>query len=162
MKETRYQKDLNIIPDMPLEEIIIRFFWIKENIADMSRRIKDQGALLKETAGLLEGIRATLFEMKQGELFDDENIGTVEDKAGCKDEVFGELRELLGNEQAEKVADYFSGSLVYFSKNIVIARKYQEIRKAFQEGTNYRDLGIKYGYTEQHIRNIVHREGKTK
>jgi Mor family transcriptional regulator len=110
----------------------------------------------------LNEIRAILFDIRQRELFNDSSIETVDDKDDmeCKNEVFEELRELLGNEQAEKVADYFSGSLVYFSKNIAVARKHREIRKEFREGAVYRDLSAKYGYTETHIRRIVHKGGK--
>jgi hypothetical protein len=157
VKGNEGRQNLDMIPDNSPDEIHIRLFWIREGIGEMKERIKTQEKLLGEAAGLLNGIQATLFEMRQGELFDGEDIETA-DGIECKNEVFGELRELLGNEQAEKVADYFSGSLVYFSKNIAIARKYQEIRKAFREGATYRDLSIGYGYTETHIRNIVHKE----
>jgi Mor family transcriptional regulator len=129
---------------------------------NVEQRIKSQGALLKETLDTLREIQTTLFDIRQGELFDDEGMESINNKDDieCKNEVFGELRDLLGNEQAEKVADYFSGSLVYFSKNVVVARKYREIRKAFRGGATYRDLSTKYGYTETHIRNIVHKGGK--
>jgi Mor family transcriptional regulator len=104
--------------------------------------------------------QAMLSDMRQGELFEDESAGAADDKddMDCKNEIFEELRDLIGKEQAEKVTDYFSGSLVYFSKNIAIARKHREIRKAFLEGASYRDLSVKHGYTETHVRRIVHKE----
>jgi Mor family transcriptional regulator len=170
MKGVMHQQKLDFYPDNPLNESHGQILEITECICDMRKgtinlieRTKRQGALLKETTGLLKDIQTMLFDIRQGELFDDENIEAVDDKddVECKDEVLGELRELLGNEQAEKVANYFSGSLVYFSKNIIITRKYHEIRKAFGKGATYRDLSVKYGYTETHIRRIIHKRGKT-
>jgi hypothetical protein len=157
------QKKLDIIPDNPLEEIHAQLSWIREGIAALRTRVKNQGAMLRELAALLGEMHTELFEMQQGELFGE---GEADDFYGegdteCKNEVFEELRDLLGAEQAEKVADYFSGSQVYFSKNVAIARRHREIRKAFREGATYRDLGAQYGYTEAHIRNIVH-GGKSK
>jgi Mor family transcriptional regulator len=151
-----------MIFDNPLDKISLMVFSGKESIKALRKQIKSQDELLRDTATLLNEIRESLFEIKQGELFDDGSIESItnNDDIECKNEVFGELRDLLGNEQAEKVADYFSGSLVYFSKNVVVARKYREIRKAFREGATYRDLGTKYGYTETHIRRIVHKGGK--
>jgi hypothetical protein len=162
VKGSMTQNNFDFIPDNPSEDLHNQYSRMREHIGDMGKRIKNQGALLKETTGLLKEIQAMLFEIRQGELFDDGGMESItnKDDIECKNEVFGELRDLLGNEQAEKVADYFSGSLVYFSKNVVVARKYREIRKAFREGATYRDLGTKYGYTETHIRNIVHKGAK--
>jgi hypothetical protein len=164
VKETMpRQKELDLPSGDPLEEIRTVVLREKEAAAELKKRVKGQGLALREAAGLLGEIHTALFEIRQGELFDEwgaDGSGGEEDTE-CKNEVFEELRGLLGAEQAEKVADYFSGSLVYFSKSIAVARKYREIRKAFREGAGYRDLGVKYGYTETHIRRIVH-GGKNK
>jgi hypothetical protein len=162
MKEKTAQQNFDFIGNVPLENIDNLILNAKEDMNNIGQRIKSQSTLLKETLDTLNEIQAALFDMRQGELFDGGGMESIDNKDDieCKNEVFGELRDLLGNEQAEKVADYFSGSLVYFSKNVVIARKYQEIRKAFREGATYRDLSTKYGYTETHIRNIVHKGGK--
>jgi Mor family transcriptional regulator len=134
----------------------------KNRIQNIKKIVENQGVLLKETAAMLNEVQAMLFEMEQGELFSDEGAEIHEDDTDIehRNEVFEELKELLGNEQAEKVADYFSGSLVYFSKNVITARKYREIKRAYREGASYRDLSIRYGYTEGHIRRIVHKKKK--
>jgi Mor family transcriptional regulator len=162
VKAVTAQQGFDFIKNDPLEDMTSLILRAKESMNNAGQGIKSQGASLKETLDTLNEIHAVLSDMRQGELFDSSSIETVDDKDDieCKNEVFEELRELLGNEQAEKVADYFSGSLVYFSKNIAVARKYREIRKAFREGANYRELSAKYRYTETHIRNIVHKGGK--
>jgi Trp operon repressor len=162
VKEKTVQQNLDFIENNPLENMTNLILHTKEDMNNIGQRIKIQGALLKETLNTLNEIQAALFDIRQGELFDGGGMESIDNKdhIECKNEVFGELRDLLGNEQAEKVADYFSGSLVYFSKNVVVARKYREIRKAFQGGSTYRDLSTKYGYTETHIRRIVHKGGK--
>jgi hypothetical protein len=164
VKRAAFQQKLDLPPGDRLEEILGVIALEKENAAELGKRVKEQGARLRDAAALLEELHAALFETQQGELFGEGEAGGFPGEEGeeCKNEVLEELRDLLGNEQAEKVADYFSGSLVYFSKNIAIARKHREIREAYREGAAYRDLGVKYGYTESHIRNIVHRGGKSK
>jgi Mor family transcriptional regulator len=75
-------------------------------------------------------------------------------------EVFEELECILGTENANRLVDVYHGSNLYISEAIVIARKYREIREQFKNGTSYRELGIRYGYTERHIRRIIHHTRK--
>jgi Mor family transcriptional regulator len=155
------QQDLEGIPNNPLDEIQYSLFFMKDKLKSSSKQAEANDRLLKEAAGLLDEAQTMLSDMGQEELFDDEGTETT-GNVEYQNEVFEELKDLLGNKQAEKVADYFSGSLVYFSKGIAIARKHREIKKAFLEGTGYRELALKYEYTEQHIRRIVHGGGKSK
>lgn len=76
-------------------------------------------------------------------------------KSGNED--FDLLKELLGNEEAYKVAKAFGGARVYFPKNVVTTEVHRRIRKEFKAGATYRALSIRYGYSESHIRNIVHK-----
>jgi Mor family transcriptional regulator len=75
-----------------------------------------------------------------------------------KNDVFKELETILGTEAANRFVDYYSGSILYTPKSIIIARKHRKIREEFKNGATYRELAVRYGYTETHIRNIVYRK----
>ncbi|MDR0709630.1 MAG: hypothetical protein LBF77_06160 [Spirochaetaceae bacterium] len=150
MKEN--QQDFDIISDTPLEEIEYRLCYEKEYISNMRKEIKSQGELLKEAAGILKDVQTILFEMRQGELFDDEST-----------ETFEQLREIIGEEPASKVAKAFAGTMVYIPKNIIARNLHKKIKKEFWNGATYKELSKKYDYTERHIRNLVDRkEGVSK
>lgn len=72
--------------------------------------------------------------------------------------VFEELENILGTEAANRFVDFYSGSNLYVPRNIKIKRKHRKIRKEFRDGAGYRELARRYGYSEQHIRNILHRK----
>jgi Mor family transcriptional regulator len=74
-----------------------------------------------------------------------------------KSDVFEELENILGTEAANRFVDFYSGSNLYVPRNIKIEQKHRKIRDEFREGANYRELAMRYGYTEQHIRNITKR-----
>jgi hypothetical protein len=65
------------------------------------------------------------------------------------------LEELIGAEQARKVAAAFAGSALYFPRSVLIEGKHRDIRREAGNGAGYRDLAEKYGYTERRIRQIV-------
>jgi Mor family transcriptional regulator len=73
-----------------------------------------------------------------------------------RNDAFELLKELLGPELALRVADSFAGTALYIPKNIITAERHRAIRKEFQDGADYRALAIRYGYTQSHIRKIVH------
>jgi Mor family transcriptional regulator len=75
-----------------------------------------------------------------------------------KSDMFEELEDLLGTEAANRFVDFYSGSNLYTPKSIKIKKKHRKIREEFREGATYRELAMRYEYTEQHIRNIVHRK----
>jgi Mor family transcriptional regulator len=75
-----------------------------------------------------------------------------------KNDVFEELEDIFGAEAANRFVDFYAGSNLYVPKNIKIERKHRKIRDEFREGATYRELAMRYEYTEQHIRNIVHRK----
>jgi Mor family transcriptional regulator len=73
-----------------------------------------------------------------------------------ENEVFDGLKGAFGTEYAHKISHYFAGSQVYFGKGVVISEKHQEIREKYKNGVSYRELASHYGYTEHHIRRIIH------
>jgi hypothetical protein len=141
------QPNLDIIPDDPLGESHGRLSGMRGCISDMRKRIKSQGDLLKETAGLFMDIQAMLFEIKQGELFGDEST-----------ETFEQLRDIIGEEQAGRVAKAFAGTMVYIPKNVIAKNLHKKIKKEFWDGATYKELSRRYGYTERYIRNLVDRK----
>lgn len=74
------------------------------------------------------------------------------------DEVYEELEALIGAELAKRVIDYYSGSNVYYPKRIGIRLKHRQIRDEFRNGASYKELVMRHGYTEQHIRKITRME----
>jgi Mor family transcriptional regulator len=150
MKEKMAQQNFYFIGKNLLEDMANLILRTKKDMNNVEQGIKRQGALFKETLDTLNEIRATLFDMRQGELFDDE--GT---------ETFEQLREIIGDEQASKVAKTFAGTMLYIPKNIIAKNLHKKIRKEFIDGATYKELGRKYGYTERYIRNLVDRKKET-
>jgi len=64
------------------------------------------------------------------------------------------LKELLGTETALRVAESFAGTALYIPKSVITAERHRLIRKEFREGASYRELSIRYGYSDTHIRSI--------
>jgi len=72
-------------------------------------------------------------------------------------ETFEQLESLIGFDTALKIAEVFAGTTIYIPKNIITFKNYHAIRKEYKAGSSYRALSVKYGYTETHIRNIIHK-----
>jgi Mor family transcriptional regulator len=75
-------------------------------------------------------------------------------------ETFEQLADIVGEEAARQVAASFAGENLYIPKGIVTAEQHKAILQEFRDGATYRELGIKYGYTANYIRKIVHRKHK--
>ena len=146
------QQNLDIVPDESLKGIEYRLCYEKECISSMKKQIKSQGESLKEAAGVLKDIQTILFEARQKELFDEEST-----------ETFEQLREIIGEEPAIKVAKAFAGTMVYIPKNVIAKNIHKKIKKEYWDGASYKELSRRYGYTERYIRNLVDRkEGVSK
>jgi Mor family transcriptional regulator len=71
---------------------------------------------------------------------------------------FEQLEELIGTEAAWKIAEVFAGSTIYIPKSILTNKNYFTIRRKHKNGSSYRELAVEFGYTEAHIRRIVHQK----
>jgi len=71
-------------------------------------------------------------------------------------ETFEGLIQLIGEDAAWKVCEYFQGEQVTFPKSILQYRRNREIRQKFRNGKNYIELSREYGLTTRQIRTIVH------
>ena len=72
------------------------------------------------------------------------------------DDVLEELEGIIGPDAANRLVDHYSGSNLYVPQRIKITRKYRKIREEFKNGATYRELAMRYEYTEGHIRRIIH------
>jgi Mor family transcriptional regulator len=72
-------------------------------------------------------------------------------------ETFEQLTGIVGEEAARQVAASFTGESIYIPKGIVTGEQHKAIRQEFKGGATYRELSIKYGYTTNYVRKIVHR-----
>jgi Mor family transcriptional regulator len=86
----------------------------------------------------------------------------AEEKDLEKDDVYEELVELVGEEAAKRIVDYYSGTNVYYPKRISLRLKHRQIRNEFKNGAGYRELSSKYGYGERYIRIIIHGKERDK
>jgi Mor family transcriptional regulator len=75
-----------------------------------------------------------------------------------KNDVFEELQNIIGEAAAKRFIEHYSGSNLYIPRGIVIEQQNQKIREEFKNGASYRELALKYEFTETHIRNIIHRK----
>jgi Mor family transcriptional regulator len=75
---------------------------------------------------------------------------------GKYDEVIELLQDIFGVDGANKYIKNFAGETFYTPKGIIVEQTHRKIREEFRNGASYRELKIKYGYTEQHIRRIIH------
>jgi len=66
------------------------------------------------------------------------------------------IEDMIGTENAFKIAEAFAGSNIYIPKKILIRKNHHNIRKKYKAGSTYHELSVKYGYTTTHIRNIIH------
>jgi len=70
---------------------------------------------------------------------------------------FDLLTDVISLDAALKVAEAFGCSSLYIPKNILAAKTHHGNRGKFRIGAAYRDLGVEYGYTESHVRSIIHK-----
>jgi len=69
-----------------------------------------------------------------------------------------QLEDLIGTEAVLKIANVFAGSTIYIPKSILTNKNYFDIRRKYKNGSSYRELSLEFGYTESHIRNIIHQK----
>ena len=73
---------------------------------------------------------------------------------------FKMLIEIAGPKRALKIVESFAGSTIYIPKNILTVRRHLEVIDGYKSGKNYRELSLLSGYSESHVREIVHRKNK--
>jgi Mor family transcriptional regulator len=88
------------------------------------------------------------------------NPKKLEEKELEKEDVYEELEELVGAEVAKRIVDYYSGTNVYYPKRISLRLKHRQIRNEFNNGASYRELAVRYGYSEQYVREITKERDK--
>ncbi len=69
--------------------------------------------------------------------------------------IYDELEEIIGEHNVKKLVKYVGGQQIYFPKTH--SKQVSELKKQISSecnGKNYRQLSIKYGYSERWIRKI--------
>lgn len=70
-------------------------------------------------------------------------------------EIYFELAELLGEENAEKMHEMFKGQQVTFPVRLYDTRLIKEMVRREYDGTNLKALVSKYGYCEKTLRRML-------
>jgi Mor family transcriptional regulator len=73
-------------------------------------------------------------------------------------ETLEQLELLIGEENARKVFDLFKGENIYFPKRIGLAKLHNEICADLRSGMTYKQVALKYGYSNSYIRKIERRK----
>ena len=119
--------------------------FLKREVETLRFHLKDEATKAVKLQKQLADTERRLEDMQQQRLF--------------KGEVFEEIEGIIGNDNAMKIVQYFAGSNIYIPKSVVTKERHRRLRKEFKDGSNYLELGNKYGYTENYVRRIVHRKG---
>jgi hypothetical protein len=133
-----------------LDHVLGMLHKIKSDLMEMEEPLKLQNSDIHEVTETLNDIREIISAFDQPDLFTNPAFESSDD--------FEQLEELIGSEKAHKIVEVFAGSNIYIPKSILTTKAYQSIRSEYKAGSSYRDLSIKYGYSETHIRNIIHKK----
>lgn len=133
-----------------LDQMIIHITALKTGLAQLAMIIGTNEHSLRELKGELRDCQCILERTIEHEI----NPSLFEG-----DGIFETLNSLIGPEHTTKVIELFEGQGVYINKSMTRKRTYESIRKDYKTGSTYRALSLRYGYTETHIRNIIHKKG---
>jgi Mor family transcriptional regulator len=78
-----------------------------------------------------------------------------------KEHVLDNLEKNIGTEATDLLVAMYGGSNLYIPKCRDIRKKRRRIKEEFNNGASYKELARRYGYTERHIRRIVHKKTKS-
>jgi Mor family transcriptional regulator len=148
MKSRLEPKENGLFEEDPLDRALELIARVKEDMKHIEAGINIQRAVLTDAHTILHEVQDIFFQIKQADLFQENDIDS--------DDSFEQLKNIIGNEKAVRVVELFAGSTVYIPKSAQTMESYRAIRQEYKTGANYRELSVKYGYTETHIRRIIH------
>jgi hypothetical protein len=148
MKSRPEPKENGLFIEDPLDRALELIARVKEDMKHIESGINVQRTVLTDACAMLHEVKDAFFQIKQADLFQENDIDS--------DDSFEQLKNIIGNEKAVRVVEFFAGSTVYIPKSAQTMESYRAIRQEYQTGANYRELSVKYGYTETHIRRIIH------
>ncbi len=64
------------------------------------------------------------------------------------------LFDILGEEKALEVVMTYQGTTIYFSKSILKQFEREQMKKEYNNGTPFKELAKKYGYSINYLRRI--------
>jgi Mor family transcriptional regulator len=147
MKSRPEPKENDLFDEDPLDRSLELIERVKEDMKHIEAGINAQRAVLTDAHTILHEVQDIFFQIK-ADLFQENDIDS--------DDSFEQLKNIIGNEKAVRVVEFFAGSTVYIPKSAQTMESYRAIRQEYKTGANYRELSVKYGYTETHIRRIIH------
>jgi Mor family transcriptional regulator len=142
--------DVNLFNEGLLDRASNLIAALKEDIKDMKAALEVQQVSLEEGLAGLQEVQDSFYQARQIDLFPGNDID-------CGD-IFAELVDIVGKEAANRLVDFYSGSSIYIPKNIIIEQKHRKIREEFRRGVVYRELAVRYEYSERYIRTIIHKK----
>jgi Mor family transcriptional regulator len=148
MKPRPELKESDLFDEDPLDRALELIERVKEDMKHIESGINAQRVVLTDARTILHEVQNIFFQIKQADLFQENDIDS--------DDSFEQLKNIIGNEKAIRVVEFFAGSTVYIPKSAQTMENYRAIRQEYKTGANYRELSVKYGYTETHIRRIIH------
>jgi hypothetical protein len=148
MKSRPEPKENSLFDEDPLDRTLELIARVKEDMKHIEVGINAQRSVLTDAHTILHEAQDIFFQIKQADLFQENDLDS--------DDSFEQLKNIIGNEKAVRVVEFFAGSTVYIPKSAQTMESYRSIRQEYQTGANYRELSVKYGYTETHIRRIIH------
>jgi Mor family transcriptional regulator len=154
MKSRREPEAKNLFDENPLDRAVELIALVKEDFKNIDAGLNAQQSALAEAHTILSEVQDVFCQMGQADLFQKNDIDSDDD--------FEQLKNIIGNEKAVRVVEFFAGSNIYIPKSEQTMENYRAIRQEYKDGANYRELSAKYGYTETHIRRIVHAKGNQK
>jgi Mor family transcriptional regulator len=151
MKSRPELKGNDLFDEDPLDRTLELIARVKEDMKHIEAGINAQRAVLTDARTMLHEAQDIFFQIKQADLFQENDIDSDND-------IFSELVDIAGKEAANRLVDFYSGSSIYIPKNIIIEQKHREIREEFKNGSVYRELAVRYGYSERYVRTIIHKK----
>jgi Mor family transcriptional regulator len=148
MKSRLEPKETDLFNEGPMDRAFDLIALIKKDIKDMKAVLKTRQVSLNDIHTILHEVQDGFYQARQGDLYQEIDMDSDDD--------FEQLKSILGNEKAVRVVEFFAGSTIYIPKLAQTMENYRRIRQEYKDGANYRELSVKYGYTETHIRRIIH------
>ena len=150
-----------------IEKIKHYIHTVKTEITEIEERFKLQMKATDMAVKEVNDCQDEIIRLRQPDLFQKQTpeIRKVEDEEIEIDDSHFEESEILdfvsrrfGKKTAFEIAKEFAGCTVYISKSFFTKTNHDQIRAEYREGADYKALAIKYGYSESHIRNIIHKK----
>ena len=160
-KKSDDYKQQQLITESTIDRLTNLIVVAKKQLKECLDFAHKQEAAITEAKNEVDAVSNDFFKLCERSLFDEEKPGKLsnQDEVDFSDsEVISFLEDRYGKDIAIELAEEFKGSTIYFPKSFITKQKHAQIRKEYREGKSYKELAMKYSYTESHIRFIIHKK----